>query len=320
MIGTARDVNRFFTALLRGELLAPAQLAEMRRTVPVPDDHAGPPPPPADGPPAPNSSWKSLVWSAAGDSSTAPSYGVTYSRPPAPISFPPPSGAAVRNRRHPGPRAPAPRPGRAPEMILFRWFRGSGVRLLLYRQRAAGTVRGPEDMRRNTKSRRPRRAVALPFALLIGVTGLAGCGGEDSPAPEASVHVEETGGGGEYDFVYGDLADAEFWNDVSTWVGKRVTIRADVDEVIDEHAFSIAAAEDDAGTDRRVRSLLVVSREARQVEEGGTVRVTGTVREGFVPQDVAEGLSVDWDEDLFGDWEREQYVVATSVDTSVEGA
>jgi D-alanyl-D-alanine carboxypeptidase len=43
MISTAGDVNRFFTALLRGELLAPAQLAEMRRTVPVPDDHGSPP-------------------------------------------------------------------------------------------------------------------------------------------------------------------------------------------------------------------------------------------------------------------------------------
>ncbi|MFP8959565.1 serine hydrolase domain-containing protein [Streptomyces nanhaiensis] len=43
MISTARDVNRFFAALLRGELLAPAQLAEMRRTVPVPDGHGSPP-------------------------------------------------------------------------------------------------------------------------------------------------------------------------------------------------------------------------------------------------------------------------------------
>ncbi|SEP96519.1 hypothetical protein [Streptomyces radiopugnans] len=320
MTDTARDANRFFAALLRGELLAPAQLAETRHTVPVLNDHAGPPPPPADGRPSPYFSWKTLAWSAAGDSSTVPSYGVTYSQPPAPIPFPSLSGVAARTGATLGAgTGTAARPNARNDP--FHRFRGSGVRLLLYRQRAAGTVRGPEDMRRNAKSLRPRRAVALPFALLIGVTGLAGCGGEDSPAPEASVHVEETGGGGdEYDFVYGDLADAEFWNDVSTWVGKRVTIRADVDEVIDEHAFSIAAAEDDAGTDRRVRSLLVVSREARQVEEGGTVRVTGTVREGFVPEDVAEGLAVDWEEDLFGDWEREQYVVATSVDTSVDGA
>ncbi|MFP8903649.1 hypothetical protein [Streptomyces atacamensis] len=96
MTDTARDVNRFFAALLRGELLAPARLAEMRRTVPVPEDHAGPPPPPADGPPSPYSSWKTLAWSAAGDSSTVPSYGVTYSQPLAPIPFPSLSGVAAR--------------------------------------------------------------------------------------------------------------------------------------------------------------------------------------------------------------------------------
>ncbi|MEI5616467.1 serine hydrolase [Streptomyces brasiliscabiei] len=34
---TAADTNRFFAALLGGRLLAPAELAEMRRTVAVPD-------------------------------------------------------------------------------------------------------------------------------------------------------------------------------------------------------------------------------------------------------------------------------------------
>jgi D-alanyl-D-alanine carboxypeptidase len=37
LISTAADTNRFFSALLGGRLLAPAQLAEMRRTVAVPD-------------------------------------------------------------------------------------------------------------------------------------------------------------------------------------------------------------------------------------------------------------------------------------------
>jgi D-alanyl-D-alanine carboxypeptidase len=37
LIGTPRDLNRFMTALLGGELLDPAQLAEMRKTVPAPD-------------------------------------------------------------------------------------------------------------------------------------------------------------------------------------------------------------------------------------------------------------------------------------------
>ncbi|WP_202532963.1 MULTISPECIES: serine hydrolase domain-containing protein [unclassified Streptomyces] len=43
MISTAADTNRFYTALVQGRLLAPAQLAEMQRTVEVPADRGFPP-------------------------------------------------------------------------------------------------------------------------------------------------------------------------------------------------------------------------------------------------------------------------------------
>jgi D-alanyl-D-alanine carboxypeptidase len=39
LVGTERDLDRFFTALLGGRLLPPAQLAEMRGTVPVSEDY-----------------------------------------------------------------------------------------------------------------------------------------------------------------------------------------------------------------------------------------------------------------------------------------
>ncbi|MFJ8885735.1 serine hydrolase domain-containing protein [Streptomyces sp. NPDC102402] len=42
MTGTARDVNRFFTALADGRLLKPSELAAMRTTVPVPRDSGHP--------------------------------------------------------------------------------------------------------------------------------------------------------------------------------------------------------------------------------------------------------------------------------------
>ncbi|GGS26362.1 serine hydrolase [Streptomyces aureoverticillatus] len=42
MTGTARDANRFFTALTRGRLLKPATLAAMRTTVPVPPGNGHP--------------------------------------------------------------------------------------------------------------------------------------------------------------------------------------------------------------------------------------------------------------------------------------
>lgn len=41
MVSTGADLNRFFTALLNGELVPPAQLAEMKRTVPL--EVSGPP-------------------------------------------------------------------------------------------------------------------------------------------------------------------------------------------------------------------------------------------------------------------------------------
>lgn len=43
MTGTARDLNRFFSALAGGRLLEPAELAAMRTTVPVPRDGGHPP-------------------------------------------------------------------------------------------------------------------------------------------------------------------------------------------------------------------------------------------------------------------------------------
>ncbi|MFG3155611.1 serine hydrolase domain-containing protein [Streptomyces sp. NPDC048219] len=43
MISTAADTSRFITALVQGRLLAPAQLAEMQRTVEVPADRGFPP-------------------------------------------------------------------------------------------------------------------------------------------------------------------------------------------------------------------------------------------------------------------------------------
>ncbi|MGW4022652.1 serine hydrolase domain-containing protein [Streptomyces sp. NPDC005009] len=42
MTGTARDLNRFLTALVGGRLLKPAELAAMRTTVPVPQDSGHP--------------------------------------------------------------------------------------------------------------------------------------------------------------------------------------------------------------------------------------------------------------------------------------
>lgn len=41
LVSTGADLDKFFTALLGGRLLPPAQLAEMKRTVPVPGSTQG---------------------------------------------------------------------------------------------------------------------------------------------------------------------------------------------------------------------------------------------------------------------------------------
>ncbi|MEE1942631.1 hypothetical protein V1L54_25040 [Streptomyces sp. TRM 70361] len=178
-------------------------------------------------------------------------------------------------------------------------------------------------MRSSGRCHRLRTTAALPFVLVSVVAGaaaLTGCGEDESPAPEASVHVGGAQGEGDgYDFVYGDLAEAEFWNDVTTWTGRRITLTTEVGEVLGGNAFTVARADpENRETRGDVRSLLVVSADTTRVAEGDTVRVTGTVREGFVPEEVADGLGVDWNEDAFTDWEQEHYVVASSVDTSAE--
>ncbi|PJE93964.1 hypothetical protein CUT44_30940 [Streptomyces carminius] len=122
----------------------------------------------------------------------------------------------------------------------------------------------------------------------------------------------EAAGSGEYEFVYEDLAESEFWNDVSTWVGKEVTVSADVREIINENSFTIAGTEN---TD--VDELLVVSANAAKVSEDQAVKVTGTVREGFDVVNVEEELGVRWDDEIYANWDDQHYLEATGIDTSV---
>ncbi|MCI0386148.1 hypothetical protein [Streptomyces sp. CNQ085] len=39
------------------------------------------------------------------------------------------------------------------------------------------------------------------------------------------------------------MAEAEFWNDVTTWTDRRIVLTAEAGEVIDAHALTVARAD-----------------------------------------------------------------------------
>lgn len=101
--------------------------------------------------------------------------------------------------------------------------------------------------------RRPTLLV-VPALILLG-TGLAACG-EKSQGPEAGTDVED------------------ITSQPETFVGRKVTVSADVDEVITPRSFRIAGEDIGGG------GLLVFSAQGKQdLDDDDVVRVTGEVRE-----------------------------------------
>lgn len=152
-----------------------------------------------------------------------------------------------------------------------------------------------------------RTAVAGIFAL--SALGLSACG--DTAGSEAGTDVqdvqEETTDG--YDGVY----DSAFYDDVESYDGEQVTVSAEVDEVLDISAFTIAGTDDTT-----VEPLLVISTtEAAETEVGRAVAVTGTVHESFDFATVEEEMDFDFDESVFEGWDGEPYIVASSIDDTI---
>ncbi|ELS50860.1 hypothetical protein STVIR_8168 [Streptomyces viridochromogenes Tue57] len=110
------------------------------------------------------------------------------------------------------------------------------------------------------------------------------------------------------------MQETAFWRDVDRWVGEEVTLSADVNEVLNQHSFTLAGT-----PESDVDELLVVSAATTNVEEGETVQVTGTVKAGFNAEAVKKDLGVNWNDPLYKDWVDEHYIVASSVDTTVNG-
>lgn len=165
-----------------------------------------------------------------------------------------------------------------------------------------------------TTSRTRRLAGAL-VAAGIGTGVLAGCGG--TAGPETGVSVDEIQEEAEVGAdpglpAVGDEDAAA--DDVNTYVGQRVTVSAEVNEVLSPNAFTIAGTAGSGGADEL---LIIMGRADTTVTEESVVAVTGTVQEAFDLTAVETEYGYDDDDGLYGDYEGDAYIVAESIDPTV---
>ena len=109
-------------------------------------------------------------------------------------------------------------------------------------------------------------------------------------------------------FVYDGIYDQTFYDDYENYVGEEVTVSADVNEIVSPESFTISGT---AST--TVDALLIVGATA-DVEEGEAVQVTGIVRQAFDLPTVEEDMGLDLEDELFGDFEAQNYIEASSVE------
>ncbi|KRF05196.1 hypothetical protein ASH00_12390 [Arthrobacter sp. Soil782] len=162
------------------------------------------------------------------------------------------------------------------------------------------------------------RKLAMAGILPIAALSLAGCnstsGTEAGADVEDVVEEEEAVDAGAAVEPYEGAYDTGFYEDYESYVGEEVTLSADVNEIVSEKSFTIAGTDDTT-----VEALLVIAEgEMEEVTPGLTVSVTGTVMESFDLPTVEEETGLDLDDEAFVDFDGENYVVAESVDTSVD--
>ncbi len=110
--------------------------------------------------------------------------------------------------------------------------------------------------------------------------------------------------------------ERRFFEDPNDYLGQEVTVNGEVTEVIRPRAFRFARQDGGA------TSLLVVSAQEANAEEGQVVRVTGTVLRFDVPEwvrDFGQDVGLDFNDPAFQQFVGQPAIVAQSI-TVVEGA
>jgi filamentous hemagglutinin family protein len=171
---------------------------------------------------------------------------------------------------------------------------------------------------RTTNSTRTRRLAGAIVAAGIGTGVLAGCGGTAGPETGASVdeiqQEAEPGadvGVGEDAGVGVDDAAAD---DVNSYIGQRVTVSAEVNDVLSPSAFTIAGT---AGSGGAEELLVIANDPGVVVDEESAAAVTGTVRQAFDLAAAESEFGYDYDDAAFTEYEGEPYIVAESIDPTI---
>ncbi|NJC21613.1 hypothetical protein BJ994_000689 [Arthrobacter pigmenti] len=165
----------------------------------------------------------------------------------------------------------------------------------------------------NTRKHMSRtRTLALAGIIPLATLSLVGC--NSTSGTEEGADVEDVVDEDEEVAPYNGALDSEFYDAYSSYIGEEVTVSADVNEIVSDTSFTIAGTDDTT-----VEALLVVTEgEMTEVEPGLTVSVTGTVMESFDLPTVEEETGLDLEDDAYADYDGENYIVASEVDTSVD--
>ena len=165
----------------------------------------------------------------------------------------------------------------------------------------------------NTRKHMSRtRTLALAGIIPLAALSLTGC--NSTSGPEEGADVEDVVEEDNEAAPYNGALDSEFYDAYESYIGEEVTVSADVNEIISDTSFTIAGTDDTT-----VEALLVVTEgEMPEVESGLTVAVTGTVMESFDLPTVEDETGLDLEEDAYADYDGENYIVASEVDTSVD--
>ncbi|HET7315571.1 hypothetical protein [Salinisphaera sp.] len=157
----------------------------------------------------------------------------------------------------------------------------------------------------------PKRHVkptAAGIFALAAALGLAACDSTTGGEKDASVQdIQNEDAGSSY--AYAGSYNSGFYGNLDSYEGKQVSVSADVGKVVSKHAFTMAGGD--------VEPLLIVSaNEEKNLAQGSTAKVTGTVHTAFDLTTVEDEVGVDLQDNLFNQWGQEPYIVATSIDTN----
>ncbi|GAA1757167.1 hypothetical protein [Kocuria aegyptia] len=157
---------------------------------------------------------------------------------------------------------------------------------------------------------RDRSSTRVLSAMLAAVTvlGLVGCNQDDPVPAEGEFMGNPTPYGvgtptEENKVVYEGQYNQEFINEAENYVGQQVTISGQVSRTLSPETFAIAGPADPM--------LIVEEREIPAVTDGESVEITGMMQESFSVVEVEEQLGIDLEDELYADFQGENYVMAT---------